>query len=115
MNFDWIEVSSDVIGFLSAVILAIPARNVLTARRLVHKTRIDLIEKFGLDTSKNIDTQLIALEASQPHDAKTLLEGLSRVDARAGRYEPADSRMFHWGSWMLVLSFLMKCVFHFLK
>ena len=115
MAYDWIEIASDVVGFGSAVILAIATHNVLAARGVLHEARLALLRTFGVDPSGDLDVQLADLERREPARAKELIDDLARADARAGRFEPADSKMFRWGTWLLMLSFSMKLAFHYLK
>lgn len=94
---DWLEIASDLLGAASGIALLIPAHGALTAR-----------EKLEM-------AMRAAREADLPELAKSEIAHLtSNVEAALARFSPGEFRLLKLGAWLLLASFALKLVYHWI-
>ena len=94
-----IEILSDICGAASGFVLIFPTYRILTQRRALYDLQKVILKKYS-NISAPIDD-----------DVREELEGMkSAVDA----YNPRDTALVMFGIWLIIVSFLLKIIYHVL-
>ncbi|CAI8781854.1 hypothetical protein [Pseudomonas sp. IT-P294] len=92
-----IEVMSDICGAASGFILLAPTYRILIHRRVLYNLQKVMLAKFsnfGAPMDADLKAQLEAIKAS--------------VD----EYNPKDTTLVMWGIWLVIISFVLKIIYH---
>lgn len=90
-----IEVSSDVMGAISAVALLVPAHNVVSAKATLANAK-EVISNANV--AENVKESLTAVVA--------------RAEEASNSFDPGDATYMKVGGWSLLASFVLKLVYH---
>jgi len=88
-----LEITSDVLGGISGLVLLFPAYRIARARSLLHERRMQLSQQAA-----DVQEEMGKL--------------LARVDSMLDSFEPADVWTLKAGLWTLVSSFVIKLITH---
>jgi hypothetical protein len=95
-----LEVASDLVGFLSAILLVIPTFRSAEARFLVVKRREEILHR--------------AASQQRPLSPRILAKLQAAEDVAASLFRAEDRGLVVWGMRLLLLSFFLKLVYHVL-
>lgn len=98
----WVEISSDLVGFASGVVLAWPTYQLLRAKKTLYDTRV------------NLQKEAKGLMSDDPR-VKSIFQKIEGADAKISKFEPSDFDYAYKGFVLLLVSFALKVIFHIFK